>query len=178
MKFSIAQFRKSAHQEAFAFDENVNVSDLTEMNNDIRKIDAVHVTGKCYMQGEQFIFDLRIEGEMILPCARTLRDVTYSMDIQTSEVFTSSPYDVDEENEIHPVEGEVIDLTPFIKEHIILNLPFRVYSEAALDPENTVNQGQGWELITEKEKQDNTIDPRLKKLENLLEKKENDRKEK
>jgi len=175
MKFSIAQLRKSAHQEAFAIDENIDVSDLEKMNNDIRKIDAVHVTGKCYMQGEQFIFDLNIQGELILPCARTLKDVPYSIDIQTSEVFTSSPYDADEENEIHPVEGEVIDLTPFIKEHIILNLPFRVFSEDAMDPENTLNKGQGWELITEEEKKTSTVDPRMKKLESLLEKKENDR---
>jgi|SRR5690625_210170 len=178
MKFSIAQLRKSAHQEAFVFDENVDVSDLEEMNNDIRKIDTVNVTGQCYIQGEQFVFHLHIEGSMILPCARTLADVPYTLNVQADEVFTTSPYDADEENEIYPAEGEIIDLTPYIKEHIILNIPFRVYSEDALNSENTLSKGQGWKLVTEEEKPDTAVDPRLKKLESLLKNKENNIEEK
>jgi len=175
VKFSIAQLRKNALHEAFTFDETVDVSELEKMNNDIRKIDPVHVTGQCYMQGEQFIFDLHVQGELILPCARTLADVPYTVDIRTSEIFADSDQ-ADEENEIHPIEGEVIDLTPYIKEHIILNVPFRVYAEDALDLENTLNKGDGWKLTTEEEKQeDNKIDPRLKKLESLLKENKKDR---
>lgn len=176
VKFSIAQLRKSAHHEAFSFDDTADVSELEEMNNDIRKIEPALVTGQCYIQGEQFIFDLHIQTDLILPCARTLVDVPYSLDIRVSEVFTDDYNEADEENEIHPVEGEVIDLMPYIKEHIILNVPYRVYSEDALNPENTLNKGQGWEFFTEEEeeKPENRIDPRLKKLESLLEKNKHD----
>ncbi|GAB3799887.1 YceD family protein [Virgibacillus kimchii] len=176
MKFSIAQLRKSALHEAFTFDETVDVSELEEMNNDIRKTEPMHVAGRSYVQGEQFIFDFHIHGKVILPCARTLIDVPYTIDVRTSEVFALSDQ-ADEENEIHPIVGEVIDLSPYIKEHIILNIPFRVYSEDALDPESTVNKGQGWELIAEEDKKANKIDPRLKKLESLLKENKSDREE-
>ncbi len=176
VKFSIAQLRKSAHQEAFAFDDTVDVSELEVMNNDIRKIDPVHVTGQCFLQGEQFIFDLRIQGELILPCARTLADVPYTLDVRASEIFADSDIG-DEENEIYPIEGEVIDLTPYIKEHILLNIPYRVYSKDALNQENTLTKGQGWEFFTEEEKQEKNVDPRLKKLESLLKENKNDKEE-
>src|SRR5699024_12738710 len=101
------------------------------MKNDIRKIDPVHVEGNYSIQNDEIIFSFTICGKMILPCARTLVDVPYPFEIQTDEVFSISPYygKEEEENDIHHVEGERIDLKPFIMENVALNIPFRVFTD-------------------------------------------------
>ncbi|MFC4557002.1 YceD family protein [Virgibacillus kekensis] len=175
MKFTLGEIRKRAYHEPYKFDGQADVSELETMNNDIREIGSVHVHGTANDQGDEIIFNFTINGKMILPCARTLVDVPYPFEIEAVEVFSTSPYagDEDDEDEIHPINGEVLDLTPYIKENIILEVPFRVFS----DDENATSQapfeGNGWEFVTE-EKNEKKIDPRLKKLESLLD----DKKEK
>ncbi|OZU90422.1 hypothetical protein CIL03_04555 [Virgibacillus indicus] len=172
MKFALAQIRKRANNEPFAFDEKVDVSELETMNNDIREIKPVRVHGKCFFQGEEIIVSFTINGEMILPCARTLVDVPYPFEIKVDEVFSISSYygREEEENEIHPVNGEVLDLSPYIKENILLEIPFRVFSKDTSDQEAAPVKGQGWEFISE-DTNEKTIDPRFKKLESWMENK-------
>lgn len=176
MKFTLAEIRKSSYNERLEYEDNVDVSELETMNNDIRRISPAHVRVSFVNDGEEIIASLDIDGEMILPCARTLVDVPYNYQIKTSEVFTTSPHYTgeDAENEIHPINGEVLDLIPYIKENILLEIPFRVFSKEE-NPEGAApSEGQGWAFV-QKETKEKTIDPRLKKLESLLEnkKKEN-----
>src|SRR5699024_2016971 len=119
MKFAVNQLKRSTYNEPFIFDDYVDVSEVETMNNDIRRIGSVHVFGKCVLQGEELIFSFTIKGEMILPCARTLVAVPYPFEIMADEVFTLSEYYGDEEAEyeIHPIDGEVLDLVPYIKEN-------------------------------------------------------------
>jgi len=169
LKLTLGQIRKHALEEAYTFEEEVDVSELEHMNNDIRKISPVHVKATCIVQGDEIIVSLNIKGKMILPCARTLVDVNYPFDIKADEVYSISPYfdEEDEENEIHPIDGEVLDLTPQIKENILLGTPYRVFSDDEEAQKNAPLKGEGWEVITE-EKEKNSIDPRMKKLEQLL----------
>ncbi|MGY0692280.1 YceD family protein [Virgibacillus sp. FSP13] len=176
MKFSVSQLKRGTLDGPFTFDDVIDVSELETMNNDIRNIDPVHVKGECTIQGEQLIFSFTINGEMILPCARTLVDVPYPFDIKALEVFTLSDFygEEEEENEIHPIDGEMLDLTPYIKENILLEVPFRVFSDDAKAKGDAPVKGDGWEFISEEETE-KTIDPRLKKLESLF---DNNEKEK
>ncbi|WP_010096804.1 YceD family protein [Ornithinibacillus scapharcae] len=167
MKFTLAQIKKNAFQKPFPFSGEVDVSELEQLNNDIRKIDPVLVEGTCTMQGEQFFFKFTITGQMILPCARTLVDVPYSFEIHAEEIFSSSPYyNEDEDAEIHPIHGEVLDLMPYIKENILLEVPFRVFSDE-VDPDVLIQKGKDWEVLSEKPTEVK-IDPRFKKLESLF----------
>jgi uncharacterized protein len=107
---------------------------------------------------------------MILPCARTLADVPYEFHIDATELFTLSPYaSADDESEIHPVDGELLDLKPYIEENILLDVPFRVFSDDEEVLDNAVKQGEGWQVASEDAQQDK-IDPRLEKLQALLKK--------
>lgn len=170
MKFTLAEIRKSALRNPSTFEGEVDVSELETMNNDIRKIAPVHVFGDYSIHGDQIIFSFVIEGNMVLPCARTLVDVLYPFKINAREVFTTSPYinEDEEEEEIHPVSGEVLDLTPYIKENILLEIPFRVFSEDA-NQQAVPQKGNGWEVVSE-ETTEKKFDPRLRKLESLLNK--------
>ena len=70
--------------------------------------------------------------------AGTLADASYPFDIQADEVFTTATYLTEDEveDEIHPIEGEVLDLTPLIKENILLEVPYRVFSDEKTSREN------------------------------------------
>lgn len=170
------EMQLKASSEPFVFDEMVDVSELAlSNNNDIRKIDPVRVKGMCTVDGKELIFSFSIEGEMILPCARTLIDVPYAFNIHATEIFTTNSVisEEDEEDEVHVIEEEMIDLKPYILEHIVLETPYRVFSD-----EEAIEEGEGWSFRLEDEHQEEEaekIDPRLAKLGQLLENKDQDK---
>lgn len=178
LKFALAQVKKNANREAFSFQKEVDVSELETMNNDIREINKVDVEGEYSIQGSDIIFSFRIKGNMILPCARTLVDVPYPIDIWATEVFSEEVYadssqDPDDD-EIHAIDGEVIDLLPYIKENILLATPYRVYAKEANSGDSLVpEKGKGWEFVSEPKVEDK-IDPRLQKLESFFKDKKKD----
>ena len=172
MKFALSELRKKA-TEPYYFNEVVDLTELEQLNNDIRKIDPVTVKGYCIYKSGEFIFSLNIKGNLILPCARTLVDVPYPIDIQTTEIFSTAEQlsKEDEENEIHLITEEVIDLIPVIKENIILDLPYRIFANEQTIQNKKMLQGNGWKVVTEEDsvkEKNNSIDPRLKKLGVLL----------
>ncbi|WP_431799513.1 YceD family protein [Halobacillus andaensis] len=172
MKFPLQKLNQSG-DEPFKFEEDVDVSELEEMNNDIRRISPVHVQGEAVKYGDDIIVTFTAEGEMVLPCARTLVDVPYPFQLKEREQFNVSPYyDEEDESEIHPVRGEVLDLTPYIKENILLEVPTRVFSDDQKVQDQALTEGKGWQVITEEPEEDK-VDPRMAKLQSLLNEKEN-----
>src|SRR5699024_10743783 len=110
MKFSITNLQNEAFTGVVSFDEQVDVFELEIWNNDIKKIDPVRVKGICTMDKSELVFSFAIEGEMILPCARTLVDVPYDFNIQATEIFTTAAH-VDEEDEkdgVHQILEETL----------------------------------------------------------------------
>lgn len=169
MKLTINQIRKGSVNEPYSFDEQVDVGELEALNNDIRVITPVNVTGQVTTHGDEFYVHFHIKGKMTLPCARTLVDVPYPFEIDANEIFSTSAYygKEEEEQEIHPIQGEVLDLTPYIKENILLEIPFRVFADHVDSDEAAPSNGKGWEFVSET-KEEKSIDPRLKKLESFL----------
>lgn len=170
MKFTLNQIYEDSYLSPFQFEETLDVSDIPSMiETDIREISTVIVSGICSVDKDEIIFNLSIKGEIVLPCARTLVDVPYQLEFNSTEIFTTdSTVSPDNEQEIHPLTGEVIDLGPYIKEDIILNIPFRVFSN-----EEVIEEGKGWTYFTEDDKEtldSDKIDPRLEKLQILLDK--------
>src|SRR5690625_6859004 len=108
MKFSLSQIRKNAYEQPYNFSGEIDISDLESENNDIRKAFPTKVTGYCVIEGDEIVFTLTITGKLILPCARTLVDVDYEYTIQAIEVFSTSPYygEEEEENDIHQLRSE------------------------------------------------------------------------
>lgn len=170
MKFSAAALKKSLVTQPFSFSQKVDVSELVASpDNDIREISLVQVDGICSLEKNNLIFSFNLSGEMTLPCARTLVDVPYPFQFQGTEIFTFST-NVDEEDEdVHQIVDDTIDLKPYILENIILNMPFRVFSN-----EKGLEHGEGWQLYTEEQfedEQSSKIDPRMEKLQQWFDKK-------
>lgn len=184
MKIAVSQIHKDALQQPMTFDREVDVSEIETLENDILKAFPVHVVGSIVLQGEEMIFSFNISGKVILPCALTLVEVPYEFDIDAVEIFTtaSTLTEEDEEDEVHLVDGEVINLTPLIKENILLDIPYRVYSKNEEVLRNALVQGEGWELVEESEEfkeveedKEQPIDPRLKKLKQFMDKNNNEK---
>lgn len=173
LKFSIKKLRANVDHGPISFEQRIDVAELVQLpNNDIRQIDTVLVHGMCVVENNEIVFSYTIEGEMILPCARTLVDVTYPFRFRATEIFTTKFAEADEEEEIHFVAEDIIDLKPYILETILLQMPYRVFSE-----EKVIEDGEGWSFYTEEsyaKEVEEKIDPRLAKLQQLLDEEEID----
>lgn len=149
-------------------DDMVDVSELVKIS-DIRRIPPVHVKGHGDFGANKVTFTLTIEGTMILPCSRTLKDATHPFKIETTETYLLSPegYGLPDEENIHQVEGEVLDLLPMIKENILLEIPIQIFCDNPTEEGGAPQSGKDWELITGNEKKDK-IDPRLAALKDFF----------
>ncbi|GAA0294171.1 uncharacterized protein GGQ92_000109 [Gracilibacillus halotolerans] len=170
MKLSLQKLRH-LNGEALRVDEMEDIREIKELNNDIRSVEPVHVVGTVRMNGDKIFCQLQVTGKMILPCARTLIDVPYSFEVHVDETYTTDEFK--ESEEIHLVKGELLDLTPAIRENVLLDVPMRVFAEKEELEANTVDEGEGWTLITDEQKE-KKVDPRLEKLQQFFEKNKED----
>ncbi|MGM0844487.1 MAG: YceD family protein [Bacillota bacterium] len=179
MKWSIIQLQKY-RDKGMPLDETVDASEVKALDPQIRDVSPIHVTGRADISSDKVTFHLHIEGQLVLPCSRTLEDVYFPVDINTVETYLlkANEHDQYEEEEVHRIQGEVIDLMPAINELLVLEIPMQVFSEKAKDDEN-LPSGKNWEVITEEqaiqaeEEEEKKVDPRLAGLAKLLEQDKN-----
>ncbi|ARK31110.1 YceD family protein [Halalkalibacter krulwichiae] len=170
MKWSLQQLAIAKHKP-FTFEETIELSNLKKLNPEIRSVYPVHVKGEVVYSGSLITFLLDVKGELILPCARTLADVRFSIDLQESVHFHPADEYVTtsvEQDDIHFFEGEMIDLIPAIEELILLEVPIQVFAEEGVEGP-APKSGKDWELFKHNE-QKNRIDPRLADLAKFFEK--------
>ncbi|MBU9720459.1 MULTISPECIES: YceD family protein [Bacillaceae] len=169
MKWSVQQLLPFK-EKGLHIDESVNLSELKEIDREIRDISPVRVTGDAYFSKQAITFRLVISGTMTLPCARTLNDVDYPFTIEATEIFQLDEWATfDEEDEVHEVKENTVDLFPYVKERILLEKPMQVFSDKDEGPAPAT--GHGWELKDESDEEDNKIDPRLKDLQKFFDEK-------
>ncbi|WKB34926.1 YceD family protein [Terrilactibacillus sp. S3-3] len=116
----------------------------------------MEVKGFVEFSKQSLTFHLWIEGTMVLPCALTLKDVDYPFHIHTSETFllnASASINEADDEWVHEIKDDHIDLVPYIVEAILVEKPMRVVSEEAKAEPDNLPSGEGWELVTEKKKE-------------------------
>lgn len=161
MQWAVEELKRLGNR-TLKFDEYVNVDDILDKNGEIRQISPVRVQGHVIVSKTLISFHLHISGTMVLPCSLTLVDVDYPFSIETIESFQLNehvPVDEGENEFIHSIEGQIIDLKPIIKENVLLSVPMKVVHPDAKISES----GEGWEFVTGEKKKD-AIDPRMAKL--------------
>ncbi|WLR43640.1 YceD family protein [Bacillus carboniphilus] len=169
MKWTIIELLK-LQKKGFIFDEKTEFPDLVEGHQDLRQLRPVQVKGRTDISPDKITFHLVITGEMVLPCARTLADVDFPFQIESTETFLleQNPYGMEEDDEdYHLVKGDVIDLSPIVRELVLLEIPIQVISEDSEQNEEAPSEGVDWQVVNEQNKQEK-IDPRLAKLAHLL----------
>ncbi len=144
--------------EAFVFNQ-----ELIKDHPRCTEIRDIFVVGHCYYDhhSSQLIIDLTLEGIMIVPCAITLRPVELEMEIRLEEMFSFDKLEAESEG-IY-VEGEALDLSPYIVGSILADVPLK-----AVHPDiKEYPKGDGWGVLTEEDyikQKSQEIDPRLAKL--------------
>ena len=176
MKWSINQLQRY-RQGDMPFDETVNLDSVKKRNPDIRDITPIHVTGSCTIGSTKLTCRFRLEGTMTLPCSRTWEDVAFPFSIESIERFSWDETELATDDEIHPVSGDFVDLTPVLEELVLLEIPLQVYSDDAEEVKTV--EGKGWSYATDEEynarlqeERETKVDPRLAGLANLFEKKD------
>ncbi len=109
---------------------------------------------------DSLVLDIIIEGTMILPCAITLKPVSYPF---TTSVQGNIENLLEEIGEIDKKMENTIDIFPIVWENILVEIPSRVVSE---DADSISLEGNGWRLCTEEQNEE--INPELQKLRDLL----------
>ncbi len=160
MKIDITRLKSGVDQEVQIHEkktfskEELNGTSIIELND-------VNVEGIITKNNiDDYILDCIVTGNMVLPCAITLKPVTYpfsvSIEGNTRELL-------EELNENDKKMENTIDIFPIIWENILVEIPSRVVSE---DAENLSLEGNGWKLCTEEPIE--KINPELQKLSDLL----------
>lgn len=167
MKWTLSQLRKY-RDKSLLIDEVYDAEEITKIDKTIRGVSPIHVTGRADVTDRRVTFHLKIEGYLILPCSRTLVDVKYPINVETTEVFPLEGAEYEGDEEVHHVQGEVVDLGPIVREILLLEVPMQVFSDEENPEGGAPQSGTGWAVISE-EDQERKIDPRLAPLAKLLE---------
>ncbi len=109
---------------------------------------------------DDYVLDCTITGNMVLPCAITLKPVVYPF---STNIQGNIQEMLEELGEIDKKMENTIDIFPIIWENILVEIPSRVVSE---DAEDLSLEGNGWKLCTEEPIE--KINPELQKLSDLL----------
>jgi uncharacterized protein len=127
-----------------SFSDTITIDESLYKNTDIRSLSPIKIDVNIRrVMDSSYKMLLNIEGTMILPCALTLKDVSYPFSVET-EVKLS----VDDENdeEYVKINQNNIDIIPIVWQNIVLEIPLRVVS----DNLNEIStSGDGWKLVQE-----------------------------
>lgn len=172
MKYPLNHLLKYG-EEPFDIDERVDFSDVAKTHNEIRNISDVFIQGTGRIRNQMIIFDLNIRCDVTLPCAITLDDVVYPLNIQTREYFTFDTLarEEDFEDDVTIIKNQIVELAPVVWQNIVVNIPLRVVSPNAY--ERVKARGDNFEIVSEHipTSSERSIDPRFEKLKELLDKK-------
>ena len=116
-------------KQGFSIDEIIRVDEIKEIDQTIREVSPMHITGRGDIDSTKVTFHLKIEGHLILPCSRTLVDVKLPINVETTETFLLQGSEYATEEEAYQVKGDVIDLMPIIREILLLEVPMQVFCE-------------------------------------------------
>ncbi len=141
-------------EETYSFPED----DLK--NTGVTSINDITIDGTITLDalGEIYL-DLEVNGTMVIPCAITLKPVDYPFSIVIEGTLEEI---LDETTEKTINYQNSLDILPIIWENILMEIPMRVVSEGAEEVELS---GDGWKLITDDDKKENS---ELSKLKDLL----------
>jgi len=163
LKWTISQLQKIRDKD-LQIDEIVDVTDIKNRDPQIREVSPIKVIGRADISSTKITFHLHLLGELILPCSRTLVDVKYPIDINTTETFLLKAEGIDFDGaDVTVVEGDVVDLLPVIEENLLLEIPMQVFCEDVNSEEAAPQSGNDWIVISEEENKQK-VDPRFAKL--------------
>ncbi len=132
--------------EEILIDDEVKIDSSKFENTAVRGLKDVKFYGKITkLYDGTYQINGRLFGVMILPDDITLEDVSYPFDSQIEENFSEFS---DEKEKTLEIVQHRLDITDFLWQNILVEIPLKVKSEKN---EDLTLKGDGWRLVTEEE---------------------------
>lgn len=124
-----------------SIDENISIPEEYDLNKaGIRRIENLHVSGTISIDyADEIVTDLTVTGDFILPCAVSLEDVLYPINVKIEE-------NIGKFEDFYNKNKNTLDILPFIWENIVSEVPIRVVKDEYKDLKQS---GNGWEVISD-----------------------------
>lgn len=126
----------------------------------VKSIPEVHVTGTLQFDHRSLVFsDLDLDGVMIVLDSITMEDLEVAFDTKSQETYSFDPIKENDED-IIVVKKDTVDINPEIFQAIIYETPMSITRL----PRDQYPKGDGWQLLSDQDKEEPKIDPRWEKL--------------
>ena len=126
----------------------------------VKSIPEVHVTGTLQFDHRSLVFsDLDLDGVMIVLDSITMEDLEVVFDTKSQETYSFDPIKENDED-IIVVKKDTVDINPEIFQAIIYEAPMSITRL----PRDQYPKGDGWQLLSDQDKEEPKIDPRWEKL--------------
>ena len=126
----------------------------------VKSIPEVHVTGTLQFDHRSLVFsDLDLDGVMIVLDSITMEDLEVAFDTKSQETYSFDPIKENDED-IIVVKKDTVDINPEIFQAIIYEAPMSITRL----PRDQYPKGDGWQLLSDQDKDEPKIDPRWEKL--------------
>lgn len=126
----------------------------------VKSIPEVHVTGTLQFDHRSLVFsDLDLDGVMIVLDSITMEDLEVAFDTKSQETYSFDSIKENDED-IIVVKKDTVDINPEIFQAIIYEAPMSITRL----PRDQYPKGDGWQLLSDQDKEEPKIDPRWEKL--------------
>lgn len=126
----------------------------------VKSIPEVHVTGTLQFDHRSLVFsDLDLDGVMIVLDSITMEDLEVAFDTKSQETYSFDPIKENDED-IIVVKKDTVDINTEIFQAIIYEAPMSITRL----PRDQYPKGDGWQLLSDQDKEEPKIDPRWEKL--------------
>ena len=133
---------KNGTQKELEINESIEFPKEMLKNTEIQRLENVKVKGFIRrIEDDLYHISIKIEGNMVLLCARSLEEVNYP--INTTYDKTISEIQENDENQV--IFQNSLDIFGIVWENIVLEVPLRVIKEDA----EFLKEGNGWNLVDE-----------------------------
>ena len=160
MKFTKKDFL-NAKNGIIEIDEWIAVEENDLLHHtQVKSIPEVHVTGTLQFDHRSLVFsDLDLDGVMIVLDSITMEDLEVAFDTKSQETYSFDPIKENDED-IIVVKKDTVDINPEIFQAIIYEAPMSITRL----PRDQYPKGDGWQLLSDQDKEESKIDPRWEKL--------------
>ena len=160
MKFTKKDFL-NAKNGIIEIDEWIAVEENDLLHHtQVKSIPEVHVTGALQFDHRSLVFsDLDLDGVMIVLDSITMEDLEVAFDTKSQETYSFDPIKENDED-IIVVKKDTVDINPEIFQAIIYEAPMSITRL----PRDQYPKGDGWQLLSDQDKEEPKIDPRWEKL--------------
>lgn len=160
MKFTKKDFL-NAKNGIIEIDEWIAVEENDLLHHtQVKSIPEVHVTGTLQFDHRSLVFsDLDLDGVMIVLDSITMEDLEVAFDTKSQETYSFDPIKENDED-IIVVKKDTVDINPEIFQAIIYEAPMSITRL----PRDQYPKGDGWQLLSDQDKEEPKINPRWEKL--------------